>query len=166
MRLLVFSDAHGDEAAITRILEHNESAQMKISLGDLECDESLLFKHEVIAITGNSHHDPGFVDRDQMEIEGNRIFMTHGHQFKVHKNLKNLLNHCKSRAIDVALYGHTHIAYHKTIFGILFLNPGSVSRPRNTLPPTYLTIDIDDLGGLTYQFHDAHTHEVIDFEVS
>lgn len=164
MRLLVFSDAHGDETAIKRVLEFNENTDIKISLGDLECDESLLFEHEVIAITGNSRHDPGFVDRDQMEIEGVRIFITHGHQFKVHRNLKHLLNHCRARACDVALYGHTHIAYHKTIFGTLFLNPGSISRPRNSLPPTYLILDIK-AGEILYEFHDALTHEIITFEV-
>lgn len=161
MRLMVFSDAHGDINAIERVLEFNEDADLKVSLGDLECPENLLFKHDCVAITGNSMRDPGFVDHDLVEIEGLRLFMTHGHLFKVQRNLKRLLDHCKQNKCHVALFGHTHIAYHERIFGIDFFNPGSISRPRNTLPPTYLLITIED-GELSYEFRDAISNEIIE----
>ena len=161
MRLLVFSDAHGDINAIERVLEFNEDVDLKISLGDLECPEQLLFKHDCVAITGNSLRDPGFVDHDQMDLEGLRIFMTHGHHFKVQRNMKRLLDHVKVNKCDIALFGHTHIAYHERIFGIDFFNPGSISKPRNSLPPTFLILIIEN-GEMKYEFHDAISNEIIE----
>ena len=48
---------------------------------------------------------------------------------------------------DVVVFGHTHKPFCETVNGILFLNPGSVTRPRGQHPPSLvrLTIESDEL---------------------
>ena len=66
---------------------------------------------------------------------GNRtVYATHGHRFSP-ENLPPL------QKGDVLLTGHTHIPASKTVDGILCLNPGSVSIPKEGSPRGYLLID-------------------------
>ena len=162
VKILIFSDAHGDLAAIKRVLEWQSDAEYKISLGDLEVDEDILLEHDVIAVKGNSRHDPGFADENILPINNHKLLITHGHKYKVQKNLKRLLNRAKAENCDIAFYGHTHIASYREIFGITFINPGSISKPRNLLPPTYCVLTLKE-DKITCQFYDALTNEEITF---
>ena len=47
-----------------------------------------------------------------------------------HRLQASLRERLKRIEPDVVVFGHTHEPYCKTIGGILFLNPGSVTRPR------------------------------------
>ncbi|MEC9484784.1 MAG: YfcE family phosphodiesterase [Candidatus Izemoplasma sp.] len=162
VKILIFSDAHGDSDAIKRVLEWQQDAEYKISLGDLEIEEDLLLEHDVIYVSGNSRHDPGFTDENSVSIHNHKILITHGHKYKVQKNLKRLMSQCKAEHYSIALYGHTHMASYQEISGITFINPGSISRPRNTLPPTYCVLTIDE-HGLTCQYYDAIQNQAITF---
>jgi putative phosphoesterase len=52
---------------------------------------------------------------------------------------------------DVVVFGHTHEPYCETIGGILFLNPGSVTRPRGGSQPGMVRLTIDN-GKITPEF--------------
>ncbi|MGI6697547.1 MAG: YfcE family phosphodiesterase [Clostridia bacterium] len=43
---------------------------------------------------------------------------------------------------DIVLFGHTHSSQIVSVEGMVLLNPGSVSKPRNTKRPTYGIIEI------------------------
>lgn len=162
MKILVFGDAHGDTDAVRRVLEWQSDAEYKLSVGDLEIEEDILLENDVIHVVGNSRHDTGFAKENSLDIGGKKLFMTHGHLYKVHRNLKQLLKHCQAEGCDIVLYGHSHIASYDEIFGIVFINPGSLSRPRNTLPPTYCILTLEE-DNLTHTFYDAITNEIIEF---
>jgi hypothetical protein len=63
---------------------------------------------------------------------------------------------------DIIMFGHTHVALHEQFDKLLLLNPGSCSRPRNLLPPTYLIVYINE-HDISYSFRDAYTNETIEF---
>lgn len=44
----------------------------------------------------------------------------------------------------VVLFGHTHIPFVRRIGGILFVNPGSVSQPRCSAPPSFAELLISN----------------------
>ena len=48
---------------------------------------------------------------------------------------------------NVVVFGHMHRPFCETVNGILFLNPGSITRPRGLHPPSLvrLTIESDEL---------------------
>lgn len=71
-----------------------------------------------------------------LEIDGHKIFATHGHNYRVKTGLDNLSYRAKELEADIALFGHTHMPYQEFEDGILFVNPGSLSNPRLN-EPTY-----------------------------
>ncbi len=53
---------------------------------------------------------------------------------------------------DVMIYGHTHKPYRKDIGGKVFINAGSVGKPKDGDPRTCVTmVDITD-GGVAHEF--------------
>lgn len=143
-RILVFSDSHGKTDEMHRVLE-NEACDMVLHLGD--CYNDMLELKECYDIP--VHGVIGNVDYNEeitmlnMNIEGIKIFMCHGHQFRVKSQLALLENHGRSLGADIILFGHTHQAMARYT-DVLFLNPGSIALPRNHVKPSYAVIDIID----------------------
>ena len=57
--------------------------------------------------------------------------LTHGHNYNVNYGLMNLSYKAEEENAQIVLYGHTHRYNVDYINNIFFLNPGSVSRPRD-----------------------------------
>ena len=62
------------------------------------------------------------------------IYATHGHVYN-----ENHLPPLKPG--DVLLHGHTHVLRAEEKDGLLILNPGSTSIPKEGNPPTYATLE-------------------------
>ena len=93
---------------------------------------------------------PVLADYMILYLEGHMIFVTHGHTW----NTKNLPPLKKG---DILLHGHTHIPVVEPIEdkGIVYLNPGSLSIPKNNSPHSYMiyedgTFETKDLDGNTF----------------
>lgn len=85
----------------------------------------------VIAIKGNceceadeSISDFPIVKNKRLTMGKRTVFLTHGHVF----NENNLP---KLKQNDVLCHGHTHVSYVEKKDGIYFINPGSVSLPKD-----------------------------------
>ena len=101
-------------------------------------------KNEIYSVRGNCE-----AEVDQMVLEfpvladymllmaGSRmIYATHGHVYN-EKNLPPM------KPGDILLHGHTHVLRAEEKDGIVILNPGSVSIPKEGNPPTYAVLDED-----------------------
>lgn len=161
MKVVVFSDPHGDKKVVERILNWNKDSKHFLSLGDTELPQDYLMDNNVTLVMGNHIGDAGFVYERVVEIEGLRIFMTHGHKYNVHRTLDLLVDTARSNKYDLVLFGHTHILEIEHVGKVQFLNPGSCARPRNTLPPTYAVLDITDKK-LTITIKDAIDNRTIE----
>ena len=80
--------------------------------------------------------------------KGRVIFATHGHHY-------NLENPPLLQPGDVLLHGHTHIPAKDNSLGFWYLNPGSVSIPKENSPHSYMTLEDGqflwkDLDGAVY----------------
>ena len=53
--------------------------------------------------------------------------------------------------VDVVLHGHTHVARHERRDGVLFLNPGCVTRPNRGSPASVANLEIGLDGKLSWQ---------------
>lgn len=62
------------------------------------------------------------------------IFATHGHHFNC-ENLPPL------HPGDILLHGHTHVPVIEEYENYVYLNPGSVSIPKNDTPNSYMTFE-------------------------
>lgn len=150
MKLLVFSDIHGDESSARFIMRkvQQEKPEKLLLLGDLlyhgprndlpenynpkkviEILSSL--KDIIIAVRGNCEAEvdqmvlpfPCLSETAVVFADGSTIFMTHGHKHDEKNRPLAGYTHFFS--------GHTHLRVLKKEDGIVFLNPGSISLPKN-----------------------------------
>ena len=180
MKLMIASDLHGSLYYAEKMKERYdvEKPERLILLGDLLYHGprndlpkdykpkgviALLnaMKENLLCVRGNCEAEvdqmvlefPVLADYMILFMEGHMIFVTHGHTW----NTKNLPPLKKG---DILLHGHTHIpVVEETENGVTYLNPGSLSIPKNNSPHSYMiyedgTFSIRDLEGkefLSYQ---------------
>lgn len=159
MKWMIASDLHGSatfcQAMLRRFQEEN--ADRLLLLGDLlyhgprnDLPEGYAPK-EVIAqlnavrerllcIRGNCDAEvdqmvlqfPILAEYAVLPYQDRLIYASHGHIW----NPQHLPPLCGG---DVFLFGHTHIPFCEKVGGVLCLNPGSVSLPKQDSPRSYMT---------------------------
>ena len=146
MRVLVFSDSHGNSYNIRQVLEV-QSPDYLIFLGDglreIEALQSSYPDIKFLAVKGNCDFDPLVPETNLVVIGGKRILFTHGHNFGVKFGTERLIETAKNANIDIVLYGHTHIAEKTYLDGLYIINPGSCSRGRES-GNSYAALDIQN----------------------
>jgi putative phosphoesterase len=141
----VISDTHGYmDARALQLLQGVEHILHAGDIGDDRVIRELAGIAPVTAVRGN-------VDREgptslypaevTLELAGCRIFLTH--EVKPPKREADLaLEQYRQAAVDVVVYGHSHIAYQQLWGGILFFNPGAAGKRRFKVIPSlgFLTL--------------------------
>lgn len=163
MKWMVASDLHGSEFYCEKLLNRfeMEKADKLLLLGDILYNgprndlpsgygpkkvitELNVIKDKILCVKGNCDTE---VDQAVLEFpmsecysviscEKNMIFATHGHRFN-ENNLPPLRNG------DVLLHGHTHVPAYVVHQNYKYMNPGSVSIPKNGSYHGYMIIDND-----------------------
>ena len=162
MKWMIASDLHGSAYYCRKMLEafEREGADRLFLLGDLlyhgprndlpreyapkEVIPLLNGKKEkLLCVRGNCDAEvdqmvlefPMLADYAVLPVGRRLIYATHGHIYHV-KNLPPLAPG------DVLLHGHTHVpAWIEFGQGNLYLNPGSVSIPKENSPHSYMTLE-------------------------
>ena len=149
MRLVVFSDSHGDIFQAVEVVRRNEREKVFIFLGDgvdeLETLKEMYPHKEFIGVRGNCDFFCHLPDEYTMDIDGVKILCTHGHLYSVKSSLERISESARKKGVTVALYGHTHKSLTKYDDGLYLVCPGSISKPADRYP-TYATVDITDKG--------------------
>lgn len=164
MKIVIFSDVHGNKEVVERIFSFNPDADYFFSLGDSELPKDYLESKQIIFIKGNYPFDPGIAYDYQMKLLDTSIFLTHGHKYSVRRDVGKLLYKAKELEANLVLYGHTHIANIEFYDGIYIVNPGSANRSRNHIDSSYLVLTIDKNNKLTFDFKNANTNENIELD--
>lgn len=133
MRVLIISDSHGDTKRFDKAVVAFEPDAI-IHLGDIERDAQYLedvYPHiPLYAVVGNN--DP-WVKREAekvIELDGVKIFMTHGHLYGVWDNGYRIAQRAEELGCSIALFGHSHVPCDEIFGTVHAFNPGSISRPR------------------------------------
>jgi len=158
MKILICSDIHGDAEAAKSTLKafKKEGADKILILGDIlyhgprnELTKGyspkevirLLNEHKdvILAVRGNCDTEvdqmvlefPILADYAYLSLDGLSFFATHGHHH-------NTATPPPLKRGEILLHGHTHVLA-ITPFGDenFYLNPGSVSLPKENNPKTY-----------------------------
>ena len=140
MKYMVISDIHGGIYELNKVLDiyYSEHCSKLLILGDLfEYGFSLnrddivnrlnAMKDSIISVSGNCDNnikdilfDMPYINK--IELNNKKIILTHGHLYS-----KDYLSNLDA---DIILTGHSHIANIEEINNKLFINPGSISKPR------------------------------------
>ena len=161
MKLMIASDIHGSAFFCKKLIEayQREKADKLLILGDIlyhgpRNDLPLDYnpkeviailnpmKQELLCVRGNCDTEvdqmvlefPILADYCFLKLDGHTIFATHGH---VHnpKNLPML------KEGDILLNGHTHIPANQDMGTYTYMNPGSVSIPKEGSAHGYMIYD-------------------------
>ena len=159
MKYLFASDLHGSRAAAEGVLARMaaEKADRLILLGDIlyhgprndlpdeYAPKQVLAmlnerRDKIFCVRGNCDTEvdqmvlkfPMLADYAVLFLGGQTVYLTHGH-------VVNTQNPLAFRRGDILLHGHTHVPVCEDCGTYRYLNPGSVSIPKNDTPHSYMT---------------------------
>lgn len=155
-KYLVFSDSHGrDEKMLMIVDRHKDEIEGIFFLGDMENSGDMLrnsFPGPVYMVRGNcdwSLQAPAF---QVFRLHGHTVAMAHGHRQHVNMGIDTLKYWAQEKEADVVMYGHTHVPFVEQTSVMTVLNPGSISRPRQSGHiPTYAMIDFMENGEIAIE---------------
>ncbi len=142
MNIYVLSDTH-NSLFFSDFLRLAPSADMIIHCGDGKREAEMLKNYvscPVYFVGGNC--DISGKSEEIIEVEGHRIFATHGHRYDVKYSLSLLEQAAERNNADIVLYGHTHIPQTDFSGGRWYINPGSLCRPRDGYKQTYCILHL------------------------
>ena len=161
MKLMIASDIHGSSYYCRKMIEayRQEKADRLLLLGDLlyhgprndlprdynpkEVISMLnAIKNELLCVRGNCDTEvdqmvldfPILAEYCLLELDGRTIFATHGHNFNP-DNLPML------KEGDILLNGHTHIPANQNMGTYTYMNPSSISIPKEGSAHGYMIYD-------------------------
>lgn len=153
MKTMIISDIHGYSKNLKKVINifNKEKCEKLIVLGDLLCpgsDEEEVkkilnsMKSYIICMRGNndkyiypSEMDFNIIDDYlNIKLDKNNVYLTHGHKYN-HNNCSFL------KANDILIHGHTHIGFLYKKGEKYFVNPGSLSLPRDNTDGSYIIYD-------------------------
>lgn len=149
-KIIIISDSHGNMENVRKIFQKETNVDLVIHLGDILGQDELLkeiCKCKTVAVKGNCDIITENKVFEIVEVENNKIFATHGHNYGVDYNIDTLGSVAENNGCNIAMYGHTHIPDNSIYKGMYVVNPGSVSRPRQlNHKPTYGVMKVEDSG--------------------
>lgn len=133
MKILVISDTHGHLDKVLRVYEKLTDIDLIIHCGDYQRDgynlEDILGV-KVISVRGNCDGG-GSSDFEIVETPGGDILVTHGHAQGVDYDYSRLLYMAQENDCIAVCFGHTHVPVNDYEGDVYFINPGSLSLPRD-----------------------------------
>ncbi len=146
MKILIVSDTHKIHRYLDKAIEKEAPIDLLIHLGDTEGGEDYI---EAFAgcpshiIAGNNDFFTNLPREKEFILEGKRILLTHGHQYLVSMGERRIKKEAQNRGIDIVMYGHTHVPSYSEEEGLIILNPGSISIPRQSgYEHTYMVMEL------------------------
>lgn len=161
MKLLICSDIHGDSECMNNILKifNSGSFDRLVILGDIlyhgprndlppcYAPKEVItmlngISDRIIAVRGNCDTEvdqmvldfPVLSDYAILFLDGVTVYLTHGHKYSPS-------NPPPLKKGDVMLYGHTHVLKIEDNGKNVFINPGSVTIPKENNPRSYMTYE-------------------------
>ena len=157
MKLMIASDIHGSAYYCRKMIDayKNEQADRLLLLGDLlyhgprndlprDYNRAILnpLRQELLCVRGNCDTEvdqmvlefPILADYCLLELHGHTIFAAHGHNYNP-QTLPMLKDG------DILLNGHTHIPANQKMGHFTYMNPGSISIPKEGSAHGYMICD-------------------------
>ena len=100
-------------------------------LADAESMEAVFPGTDFYHVPGNCDYFTAVPQKLTVELDGVRIFLTHGHLFGVKSGLSGLEAEARRIGAQLALFGHTHRAVLEEGSGLWLMNPGACGAGRS-----------------------------------
>lgn len=143
MKILVIGDTHGKLNKVRDIFPKLKNIDLIVHTGDHYSDAEKLsaeFHIPAAAVKGNCDGSHSSDDFEIIETEYGNLLLTHGHMEQVDYKLTSLMYKAMEHDCKAVIYGHTHKALIDEANGIRFINPGSLTQPRDGSDGSYAVI--------------------------
>jgi phosphoesterase, MJ0936 family len=161
MKLMIASDIHGSAFYCKQMIEayHQEKAEKLLLLGDIlyhgprndlpkEYNPKLVIEMlnqisgDLLCVRGNCDTEvdqmvlqfPILAEYCILYLNGHMVFATHGHKFGEN-------NPPQLKSGDILLNGHTHVPACTEYKDYIYMNPGSVSIPKENSANGYMIVE-------------------------
>ena len=150
MKILIVSDTHRRNEKYIEVLERAAPVDMVVHCGDIEGSEYLIAEAAgcpVQMVVGNNDFFSDLPREKEFYIGKYKVWLTHGHNYYVSMNNDFLKQEARSREVDIVMFGHTHKPLVDIEQGLITVNPGSLTYPRQgNRRPSYIIMDLDKKG--------------------
>lgn len=147
MKVLVVSDTHKMNDSYFKLVERHKP-DLVIHCGDSEGSEYALTEAvdcPVQIVLGNNDFFSYLPREIELNFEGFKIWITHGHNYYVSMGNEMLKREALARGANIVLYGHTHRPVIDKSGSVIAVNPGSLSYPRQEgHKPSYVIMELRD----------------------
>lgn len=136
-KVIIISDTHFDTGNLKKIQSIILESDYCIFLGDginTIIDYKKQLGDRLIIVRGNCDFFAQYNEEIVLDINGHKIFATHGHNYRVKTTLDNIAYRAQELNANIALFGHTHMPYQAYENGLFLINPGSLGNPRLSAP--------------------------------
>lgn len=148
MRIGLISDTHGNTAAIDQAVKLAGEIDLWLHAGDMIHDAEYLdmvYDANVVNVAGNCDWGSSSAPEEKVvEAEGHRIFLTHGHIYGVKGSPYGMVQAAADNGADIAVFGHSHVAFRERADGILLINPGSLAYPRDGGGQSFMVLELHE----------------------
>lgn len=130
-KVIVLSDTHRNREVLQRLFPIMQESDYVIHLGDHVQDMqpfSAELGDKLIRVRGNCDFSCNVPEDLFVEIDGVKLFLTHGHRYRVKSTLLNVGFEALAFDCKAALYGHTHLADITEYEGVKLINPGCLTQ--------------------------------------
>lgn len=138
MELIILSDSHGLTEELAIIKNRHQGVNAFIHCGDSELDANSPFLQGMYVVRGNCDYDKNLPLEHIIDLDSERIYVTHGHLNQVKQTLMPLTYKAQEVNATICCFGHSHLLGVEKINQCLFINPGSIRLPRGRNEKTYI----------------------------
>ena len=146
MKVLIVSDTHGRDRKLEEAVLKERPFDYLIHCGDVEGREffiEALAECPCTIVSGNNDFFSDLPREEEIELAGRRVLVTHGHYYGVSMDIYGVVDEARLRGCEIVLFGHTHKPVAERRCGVLAINPGSLSYPRQEgRNPSYAVMEI------------------------
>lgn len=166
--VLVCSDTHGRTEKLGQVLKSMKFDAL-VFLGDGEGLENCVScipgcPAELYFVKGNNDYGCGLKESAVAEFGRHRIFLTHGHRYRIYHGSGLLYEAAQEQYCDYCFFGHLHRPLLYETDGVTFLNPGSLEEPRqHPQVPTCAVLRAGADGDLSIEFINALSMKRLNF---
>ena len=146
MKVLIVSDTHRNEDNLIEVLDKEKNLDLLIHCGDVEGAEDEIEHYagcKTVFVAGNNDFFSRLPREMELQVEGMKVWVTHGHNYYVNTNPEYIRKEARIRNVDIVLYGHTHRPIIEKKEDLIVINPGSLTYPRQEgRRPSYAVLEL------------------------
>lgn len=146
MKIGVVSDTHMMKKFIDKTIPYLKKCDLIIHAGDNFSDSKYIYaetKVPIMAVRGNCDFD-NVEEELVFDVEDKTVFLCHGDRYAVKYGIEMLESRAKDMNANIVVFGHTHVPLYIEKDEIVYINPGSVSLPREVDYRSFAILNIEN----------------------